>query len=324
MEYVDNSIISVKSSNLKNTSEEININIAEAVEKNFENSLGKFKINLVNEIIPFSPSIYWTCNIFIKQITNIKKKKDKLYLPEINNNSLGFTYDGNIYKYLSLHINSLQTDELKIVLYKNKKGKQKEYAKCFFKLFDLQPGIIEEKSITFVKHLILGGTKLINKRIILEMHITPPNYQPFVNLKFNPLIMHIYLIEALNIPKMDIASKTDPYALFKFDGDKIGVKSTVLENTLNPQWNELIDLYIINPNEDLALELWDKNNKKDKIICSTKLETKKYMDFEPHYEWIKINKVYLNLAIQIKQLGDPFITKEDVQLYQATSSIPSF
>jgi len=187
----------------------------------------------------------------------------------------------------------LQTDELKIVLYKIKKGKQKEYAKCFFKLFDLKPGIIEEKSLTFVKNKALGGTKVLSKSIILEMHITPPNAQPFVNLRFNPLIMHVYLIEAINIPKIDLTSKTDPYVVFKFERDKIGIKSTALENTLNPQWNELIDLYITDSNEDLIVEVWDKNVKKDKIICSTKLETKKYMNFEPHFEWIKINKVYL-------------------------------
>ena len=136
------------------------------------------------------------------------------------------------------------------------------------------------------------------------MHITPPNVEPFVNLKFNPLIMHIYVIEAINIPKTDITSKSDPYVLFKFEGDKIGIRTKVLENTLTPQWNELLDLLITDVNENLIVEILDKNIKKDKFICSTKLVTKKYMNFQPHYEWIKINNIFLNLVIHINHLGD--------------------
>ena len=134
--------------------------------------------------------------------------------------------------------------------------------------------------------------------------------------------MHIYVIEAINIPKTDITSKSDPYVVFKFEGDKIGIKTKVLDNTLTPQWNELVDLLITNSNENLFVEIWDKNIRKDKLICSTKLDTKKYMNFEPHYEWIKINNVYLNLVIHVKPSGDIFITPEQVQYYQL-SPIPN-
>ena len=321
MEYVDNPFLTIKSSNSKKNTEEIDINISQNCEKIFENSFGKFKINLVEEIKPFNLCPNWKINIFIKELENIKKKKDRLWLPEINGNSLGYTYDGKINKYLSLNINSIQTDEFKFILYKSKKGKKKEYAKGFLKISELELGIIEERSISFVKTSLLGD-KITNKNMKISLHITSPNAQPFVNLRFNPLIMHIYVIEAINIPKTDLTSKSDPYVLFKFEGDKIGIRSKVLEDTLTPQWNELIDLKITDSNENLIVEIWDKNIKKDKLICSTRLETKKYLNFEPHYEWIKINNIYLNLVIHVKPAGDFFITPEQVQYYQL-SPIPT-
>ena len=320
-EYVDNSILCIKSSDSKKSSEEIIINISDNFDNIFENSFGKFRINSVEEIKPFELSKNWKCNLYVKELINITKKKDIIWLPDINNNSLGYTYDGNINKYISIDINSIQTDELKFILFKNKKGKTKEYAKGFLKISELQLGIIEEKTIIFTKKTLLG-TKPTNKKITLNVHITSPNAQPFVNLKFNPLIMHIYAIEAINIPKTDMASKSDPYLLFKFEGDKIGIKSKALENTLTPQWNELIDLIITNENENLIVEIWDKNVKKDKFICKTMLDTKKYMDFKPHFEWIKINNIFLNLVIHIKPYGDNFITSEEVNFYQL-SPIPN-
>ena len=181
-------------------------------------------------------------------------------------------------------------------------------------------GIIEEKNIFKVKTTLLGS-KITKKRILLSLHLTPPNAEPFINQRFNPLIMHIYVIEALNVPKTDISSKSDPYVLFKFENDKIGIKTKALDNTLTPQWNELIDLIITNPNENLIIEIWDKNIKKDKLISSTKIDIQKFLNYEPHFEWIKINKILLNLVIHVKPQGESFISQEQINLYQL-SPIP--
>ena len=96
MEYVDNPFLSIKSSNLNKNKEEIEINISQNCDKIFENSFGKFKINLVEEINDFNLCPNWKCNIYIKELENIKKKKERLWLPEINGNSLGYTYDEQI------------------------------------------------------------------------------------------------------------------------------------------------------------------------------------------------------------------------------------
>ena len=36
------------------------------------------------------------------------------------------------------------------------------------------------------------------------------------------------------------------------------------------------------------------------MICITQLNIEKYLNGELYYEWIKIDKILLNLAIQIK------------------------
>ena len=136
-------------------------------------------------------------------------------------------------------------------------------------------------------------------------------------------MMHIYALEALNIPKMDLMSKTDPYVIFRFEKDTIGVRTKYLEDTLTPQWNELVNLIIPDESQDLIVEIWDKNVKVDKMICSTKLSIKEYLDEKPHFEWIKIGKVLINLAIHIKQEGQKFISFEEVDAYQANNIPPN-
>ena len=80
--------------------------------------------------------------------------------------------------------------------------------------------------------------------ILINVHITPPNIQPFFNQRYYPLIMHIYALEAINIPKMDLLSKTDPYVVFRKKKDIIGARTKYLDDTLTPQWNELVNLII--------------------------------------------------------------------------------
>ena len=95
---------------MKINSEEKNIDLTQNKEKIINNSLGQFKINFIDEIKPFESVPFLKCNIFVKKITDIVKNKDTLWSIEINKNSLGFAYDGNFNKCISIDINSLQSD----------------------------------------------------------------------------------------------------------------------------------------------------------------------------------------------------------------------
>ena len=314
-EFVNNYNLDLIVRDGKNNSEETYFDISKNDEKIINTISGKLKLSIQDEIKSIN-SIYpfWTCNILIKNITNVIKKKDILWKVEINNISSGYTYDGNINKYISFKINSVQNDKYKVILYKYEKNKKIEYAKGEFSVSEFELGITKEKIIILEKIKLLGNN-FTDKTILADIHITPPNIEPFINQRFYPLIMHIYAIEAINIPKMDLMSKTDPYALFRFEKDIIGQRTKVLEDTLTPQWNELVNLIITDENEDLIIEIWDKNIKKDKMICSTKLNIKKYLDEEPHYEWVQIGKVSINLVIQVKQEGQIFINSQEVEKY---------
>ena len=321
-EYINNYNLIMIASNGQNNSEVMSLDISKDEEKIYENNFGKFKISFPKEIKPTnSPCPFWTCNILIKNITNIKKEKETLWLVEINKYTSGYTYDGNINKYITLNVNSAQNDQFKVILYKSEKGKKSEYAKGEFSISEFELGITKEKIIILDKIKLIGD-KYTDKKILINVHITPPNAEPFFNQRFYPLIMHIYALEAINIPKMDLMSKTDPYVVFRFEKDTIGTRTKYLEDTLTPQWNQLIDLIITDINEDLIIEIWDKNIKFDKMICSTKLNIKKYLNGEPEFLWIKIGKVSLNIAIHVKKEGEDFICFKEVEEYQANNMFP--
>jgi hypothetical protein len=70
---VFNQFLIIKASDSKNMSEETSIVLAEEHERIIKTSLGNFKISFVKEIKPFVISTDWTCNVLVKEITNIIK-----------------------------------------------------------------------------------------------------------------------------------------------------------------------------------------------------------------------------------------------------------
>ena len=315
MEYVNNYNLIMIVTDGKNNLNVMNFDLSKDEEMINNNEYGSFKISFPKDIVPVNPpSPFWTCNLLIKNLQNIKKQNDITWMVEINKCSSGFTFDGNINKYIAVNINSVQNEKFNVVLYRRELYKKSEYAKGTFSISEFELGVTKEKKISLEKIKLLGD-KYTDITILSDVHITPPNIVPFFNQIFYPLIMHIYAIEALNVPKMDLMSKTDPFVKFRFERDLTGVCTKYLEDTLTPQWNELVNLIVPYANDDLVIEIWDKNIKIDKMICSTKLSIQKFLDGKPHYEWIKIGKVTLNIAIQVKQEGQKFISFEEVDAY---------
>lgn len=63
------------------------------------------------------------------------------------------------------------------------------------------------------------------------------------------------------------------------------------------------------------MEIWNKNGKKDKLICGSKLNLKKYLIGEIYYEWIKIDNIFLNIALQVKREGEKYMTMDEIDKY---------
>jgi len=145
---------------------------------------------------------------------------------------------------------------------------------------DMKPGIVEDKVIN------AGGL------IHIKYQLACANQCKWENKEYIPKMLHIRVIEAKEF--QNNTGKTDPYLELFFNDDINKQRTKTLVDTLTPQWNELVNLIIPDESQDLIVEIWDKNVKVDKMICSTKLSIKQYLDQEPHFEWIKIGKVSIS------------------------------
>ena len=304
-EYIDQTTLTIKSTDGQNYSEEINLDLNESKEEIIKNSLGNYKINFVDEIIFEEPSTQLSFNMNFQRINNIQKENDVYWIVEINNISTGYSYDGSFNKYFSFPINSLLSDEYNIILYKEKKGKRKEYGKAKILINQFKIGIIKEDIIS-IEGLSCNFTGFISLA----------NTIPFKNIEYYPLIMHIGVIEAYNFP-----TKSDLFVLCRLERDQSGPTTKVLDKTSTPQWYEFIHFIITDENEDLIVEIRNKAGKKSKLICETKLNLKKYLDGNIYFEWLKMDKVNLNIALQIKKENEKYMEMDDIYNY-IDSSIP--
>lgn len=82
-------------------------------------------------------------------------------------------------------------------------------------------------------------------------------------------ILHVNVIRATKLLKMDVIGTSDPYVRLRLSGEKLQEKRTSIKmRNLNPEWNEKYKLIVKDP-ETQALELhvydWDKVGEDDKI-----------------------------------------------------------
>ncbi|XP_048446390.1 synaptotagmin-3 isoform X2 [Pyrus x bretschneideri] len=82
-------------------------------------------------------------------------------------------------------------------------------------------------------------------------------------------ILHVKVIRALKLLKMDILGSSDPYVKLTLTEDRLPAKQTSIKmNKLNPEWNEKFKLLVKDP-QTQALELqlydWDKVGRHDKL-----------------------------------------------------------
>lgn len=75
-------------------------------------------------------------------------------------------------------------------------------------------------------------------------------------------ILHVNVIRARKLLKMDIVGTSDPYVKFSLTGDSLPVKKTTIKkNNLNPEWHEKFKLIVKDPQTQvLRFDVydWDK------------------------------------------------------------------
>ena len=75
-------------------------------------------------------------------------------------------------------------------------------------------------------------------------------------------ILHVRVIRATKLLKMDLLGLSDPYVKLNLSGEKhSSKKTTVKKKTLNPEWNEEFKLSVKDPQSQMLLINvydWDK------------------------------------------------------------------
>jgi len=114
-------------------------------------------------------------------------------------------------------------------------------------------------------------------------------------------ILLIQLVDAKDLIIADIIS-SDPYVVFQVGPQK--VKSKVIDSSLNPTWNEKLQLCIPSLDEKLKISLYDKDMQNDDFLgeCSVDLkplETAKpaeFIEFHVPLQKVKKGSIHFKLA----------------------------
>ncbi|KAJ4979628.1 hypothetical protein NE237_010408 [Protea cynaroides] len=90
-----------------------------------------------------------------------------------------------------------------------------------------------------------------------------------VSMKKPVGILHVKVIRAVKLLKMDLLGTSDPYVKLSLTGDKLPAKKTTIKmKNLNPEWNEEFKLIVKDPDSQfLQLHVfdWDKVGMHDKL-----------------------------------------------------------
>ncbi|KAI4339249.1 hypothetical protein MLD38_024212 [Melastoma candidum] len=82
-------------------------------------------------------------------------------------------------------------------------------------------------------------------------------------------ILHVKVVRAIKLLKMDILGASDPYVKLCLSGDKLPArKTTIIRRNLNPEWNEEFNLVVKDPHSqilNLQVYDWDPVGAHDKL-----------------------------------------------------------
>jgi Ca2+-dependent lipid-binding protein len=178
---------------------------------------------------------------------------------------------------IALDLPSANGEVLKFTLVRHRPTKKdKKVGKGALALEDVGFGIVCQRTLRLRPYPPKIGHRAITTpmELSLSVHIVAPLAQPFVAAPFVPARLRVVVIEAINVPRMDIGSKSDPYCMVKLDADVAWKSTAVIDNTLTPQWCEALDLWVLDRSgSDLVLNvaIWDKNVKWNRLMGEQKV-----------------------------------------------------
>jgi hypothetical protein len=132
-------------------------------------------------------------------------------------------------------------------------------------------------------------------------------------------VLHIRVIEARDIAKMDTFGKSDPYVLVQLKGGKV-FRTKVIDNTLKPVWNETFSMPITDMGATLYLLMKDRDVSADDEMSRLEISLTSIKPGDVLDQWFPMRPVKgvkkggeIHLQIHIAQPGEaPFVQKKKV------------
>ncbi|KAK9917790.1 hypothetical protein WJX75_008296 [Coccomyxa subellipsoidea] len=162
---------------------------------------------------------------------------------------------------------------------------------------------------------------------VLRPYVLPDRYTveivPDSGMQTPKGLLFITLIEAVHVPRVDWLSKTDPFIKLGVRASRMA-RSQVIDNDLNPKWNEGFKLLVHEPeHQALQVELYDYDSMDaDDLIGEAKFDVKEMGDQEEKDLWLDIVPVkaekssHKGIGGKVRALKD--VSKEAVDATRRT------
>nr|AFZ78851.1 C2 domain-containing protein [Coptotermes formosanus] len=178
------------------------------------------------------------------------------------------------------------TDTLKLTLFDKDVLKDDKFATLEIPLYAIVYDVTHDCWFDCVaeKKVPKGG------KIHLLIHVSSGRFPPFQAPKptLVPVTLHLKIIEASQLPKVDTIGKTDPYLKFIVSGDPNKYETKWIENTLEPKWNEEYHINLKSSASYINFELWDKDKKYDDFISSLDIQLSTFRLYKVHDLWFNM------------------------------------
>lgn len=138
---------------------------------------------------------------------------------------------------------------------------------------------------------------------------TPPSNQ---RQKMSKYVFTIKIIEAEDIKACDMNGLSDPYVVLGDEYQKRLAKTRVVYGSLNPRWEETVDITTTGPLNIIAT-IWDWDTLGDHDCVgrtSLKLDPSHFRDFMPREYWLDLD-TQGRLLLRVSMEGE----KDDIQFY---------
>ena len=125
--------------------------------------------------------------------------------------------------------------------------------------------------------------------------------------------LHLRIIEAKDLAKMDTIGLSDPYVKIKIFGSTQTAKTSVKKNTLTPVWNEEFHFACHNPNkQNLRLKMYDEDVAADDEMAILQIPLASIEPSHVKDQWFEMTPVkgvkkggFIHIVYQLNYFGCP-------------------